>query len=140
MTGPKERNHEPVDSLLNALIASTTVAKAYRGHGDSAWRLEPSIVRNQRYQYQKDHSGFSGPEGSVLLENYFLRLFVNACDKAGLRVSGDSEKLRNYLDDPRLVDAGEFENNEASRQWPGDSNEMLSLMAQAQHYGVPTRL
>lgn len=139
---PREIDHDSVGSLLSALVAPSTVAKAYRGHGNSKWRLEPSIVRNKRYQYQKAHLGLDEKKGSVPLENHFLRLFVSACDKAGLRVSGDSEKLRNFLDDPGLIDAclSSAEDPEDSSQWPGDSNEMLSLMAQAQHYGVPTRL
>lgn len=144
MAGPKEIEHASVDSLLRALVASTPVAKAYRGHGDSRWRLEPSIVRNPRYQYQKELQlpDANGRDDSALLENHFLCLFVSACDKAGLQVSGDSEKLRRYLDDPGLIDSPDVANGrgEGSGQWPGDSNEMLSLLAQAQHHGVPTRL
>lgn len=144
-SGNNEIDHDSIDSLLGALVASTDYAKAYRGHGDSHWRLEPSIVRNPRYDYQKKHAeldaGSDGKNSSMLLENHFLQLFVDACDKAGLRVSGDGEKLRNYLDDPQLIEsqnAGAADSKVS--QWPGNSNEMLSLMAQAQHHGVPTRL
>lgn len=140
--GVNEIDHHSVDSLFTALMACSRAAKAYRGHGDAHWHLEPSIVRNQRYLYQKDHLGLDRERGSVPLENHFLRLFVSACDKAGLGVSGDSEKLRNFLDDPDAINAPEAQGTgrQEPTQWPGDSNEMLSLMAQAQHYGVPTRL
>lgn len=139
--GPREIEHEDVDSLIRALTDTAPGARAYRGHGDSTWRLEPSIVRNRRYQAQTRLSGLDTEHDSMHLENHFLLLFVNACDKAGLPVSGDSEKLRNFLDDPSLVDRDQRNVSSAqASQWPGDSNEMLSLMAQAQHYGVPTRL
>lgn len=143
MNRPDEFDHDSVDSLLRALIAPTAVAKAYRGHGSANWRLEPSIVRNPRYQYrkQKQADAYQGQD-AIALENHFLTLFVDACDKAGLKVSGDSEKLRNYLDDPGLIEqeVDQPENGESASHWPGESNEMLSLLAQAQHYGVPTRL
>ena len=141
MTEPKEIEHTSVDSLLQVLVASSPGARAYRGHGDSSWRLEPSIVRNRRYRIQKKLNGSSSESDSMRLENHFLALFVSACDKAGLAVSGDSEKLRNFLDEPTLVDADQARSaDEPISQWPGDSSEMLSLMAQAQHHGVPTRL
>lgn len=137
-TGPRDRDHTSVDSLLVALVASTSAARAYRGHGDSTWHLEPSIVRNPRYRY-RNRQYDSARESAIPLENRFLVMYVDACDKAGLKVSGDGEKLRNYLDDPELIDK---EENSApgTTQWPGNSNEMLSLLAQAQHHGVPTRL
>lgn len=138
--GPREIDHGSVDSLLGALVACSSTARAYRGHGDSNWHLEPSVVRNHRYQYRKRRSGLHGKEDSASLENHFLKLFVSACDKAGLRVSGDGEKLRNFLDDPNAVNPRGAKADSGANQWPGDSNEMLSLMAQAQHYGVPTRL
>lgn len=140
---PREIEHTSVDSLLAELVASTPVAKAYRGHGHSEWHLEPSIVRNPRYQYRQRKQGADRKaRGAIELENHFLKLFVEACDKAGLRVSGDGEKLRNYLDDPSLIEQeGDGAGNvDDSSRWPGNSNEMLSLLAQAQHYGVPTRL
>ncbi|GHA89077.1 FRG domain-containing protein [Modicisalibacter luteus] len=140
MTKPKVIEHDSVDSLLGALMASTTVTKAYRGHGDCRWRLEPYIVRNQRYKYRKWQAEQEGKYDSVPLENHFLQSFVSACDKAGLNVSGDSEKLRNYLDDPTMVVAHSEGESGSNSHWPGDSNEMLSLMSQAQHHGVPTRL
>ncbi|NIC07536.1 FRG domain-containing protein [Billgrantia bachuensis] len=141
MMEPREIEHEDVDSLIRALTDTAPGARAYRGHGNSTWRLEPSIVRNRRYQAQTRLSGLDTEHDSMRLENHFLLLFVNACDKAGLPVSGDSEKLRNFLDDPSLVDRDQRNVSSAqASQWPGDSNEMLSLMAQAQHYGVPTRL
>jgi hypothetical protein len=61
-----------------------------------------------------------------------LQVFFQECDRVGLRLPGDNQKLREQLNG--LTEELARQN----RSWP--PAEMLPLMAIAQHHGVPTRL
>jgi hypothetical protein len=75
----------------------------------------------------------------IAAELHTLCEFFYAADRQGLRLPEDSQNLRrtlsDYLDAPAGL-LGDVEDGKAI--WPPD--DLISLMALAQHYGVPTRL
>nr|NJM04144.1 FRG domain-containing protein [Desulfobacula sp.] len=122
----------------NKLWDGTRQFWMFRGHSnDDKYRLRPSALRED----PKPVLGYSfSPQEGIQPTNQeqkdaeFKRIheFYWAIDAQGLNVPGDSNLLRTpsgwkTLDD-KIKDKG----------WPVD--DLLPLLALAQHYGVPTRL
>lgn len=107
----------------------------YRGQRDDTWPLIPSILRVTRKT-----NGKSSPircEEQVHNELIILNYFVDQCDSIGIRIINDSLEFRKKYLDFKI----ENENRKSSidpSNWP--SEELLELMALAQHCGVPTSL
>lgn len=105
-------------------------AWVFRGHSDDSFQLLPSSLRS-------DSEAFSGfltrfpirsNEDQVWAERQVLKDFLGLADSTGLTLPEDTQTLRRLLEQPF----------EIGQLWP--PNEVLSLMALAQHHGVPTRL
>jgi hypothetical protein len=105
----------------------------YRGQANADWGLVPSILRASQ-TLNDFKSGFESSDNQVFLELISLIRFVDACDRLGLAIPNDSRSFRReHLDSDRADKY--FKKPEL---WPND--EILDLMAMAQHHGVPTRL
>jgi FRG domain len=110
----------------------------YRGHGSEAFKLIPSAFRGKRAPFS-DRQRRPRRTNEVQLEAEIEHLweFFRLADARGLRLPEDSQRLRNALGrcrEPNFLEkvgAGE-------EAWPPD--DLLSVLALAQHYGVPTRL
>lgn len=95
----------------------------FRGQANSNWSLVPGVFRDENLKkYCSEIDGFSH---GLHFEWSFLRDFLSACDNAGLHVPGDSALLR-------------MKYSEANNFSPME--DMLPIMAMAQHHGLPTRL
>ena len=112
----------------------------FRGQGLN-YPLIPSLFRNDPKSLEKisnlipwDFSDFY--ENRLLVEAFLTKEFFVIADKRGLPMPDDSQELRSILAgisvSPTLV-----MNNDAKWVLSGGS---LSLVALAQHYGIPTRL
>ena len=100
----------------------------YRGHSDAAFPLVPSALRNNSKKLREFCPGNFLSEGDQIRgEKHVLKLFFDEADAAGLPIPEDTQLLRKFLEDYYRMDA-----------WPPD--EVLSVMAVAQHHGLPTRL
>ncbi|MFA7062219.1 MAG: FRG domain-containing protein [Pedobacter sp.] len=121
----------------NSLWGETQQFWAFRGHSDDSYKLIPNALRDS----PKATLGYTfapkegiQPTNQDQIDAEFQRLheFHWSIDAQGLHVPGDSNLLRTpkgWLD---------LKNKIENHGWPVD--ELLPLLALAQHYEVPTRL
>jgi FRG domain-containing protein len=102
----------------------------FRGHSDDAYQLVPSALRNdsQPLTERSNYREVSDNKTQRFLEICELDEFFKTADSIGLALPEDTQVLRSYL----------FRARHESDMWPQE--HVLSLMALAQHHGVPTRL
>jgi len=102
----------------------------FRGHSDDAYQLVPSALRNssQLLIEGSSYHEVSDNKTQRFLEICELDEFFKTADSIGLVLPEDTQVLRTYL----------FRARHESDMWPQE--HVLSLMALAQHHGVPTRL
>jgi len=110
----------------------------YRGHANADWRLRPSALRS------KDELGKAGwfdvierkvHQDQIQQESKWLLGFLRIADSVGLSLPGDVMWARQCLEKIRWGMFGESEENVL---WPPD--DLMELVALAQHHRVPTRL
>lgn len=110
----------------------------FRGHADERYQLIPSALRQFVHANGDSTNVVSRTnELQIGLEIAAMAEFFDLADANGLSLPEDSQALRGRLfnltfNDKDRVDA------EGSSIWPPD--ELLSLIALGQHYGLSTRL
>lgn len=112
----------------------------FRGQGQD-WPVIPSLFRQDDASRKKfleitNRDIVGSYESLLLAERDFLVEFFAIADKRGYNIPDDSQELRSKLDAIRHYDIDVLNN---PGQWLS-SGKILSLLALAQHYGVPTRL
>ncbi len=109
---------------------------AFRGQACSNWPLDPSAFRdNQTVGYEEGaQQGFlSKVAGQAQAEFNAVHQFVVAADTAGLPITETGARLL-LQENPRHI----FDDPNWQYRWPND--EIVEILALAQHHGVPTRL
>ncbi len=135
----EEKHCETATELWNLLSPTNELFKEpnkliYRGQADSNWGLIPSVLRKSRNnQLLKRLKSDATADFQVYNELCILNKFVEYCDNLGIKIPNDSVIFRKNLD-TEYID--KYTNNPSL--WINE--ELLELMAMAQHHGVPTRL
>jgi hypothetical protein len=112
----------------------------FRGVSDVSFSLIPSAFRADAKLFQQPHRAVGpGQTNGQQIERELTTLvaFINAADRQGHTIPEDTQELRAELKflDEQLSYAYQ---GGVLKEWPPSS--LLSALALAQHYGVPTRL
>lgn len=108
----------------------------YRGQRDASWELMPNILRAGKYNPANriiSNLIVNGDE-QVFCELRILESFIEHCDQMGLKIINDSVELREKHINIQNADKYFIQPSD----WP--SEEIIEVMALAQHHSVPTRL
>ena len=111
----------------------------FRGQAKD-WPLIPSLFRKDS-SAKKLIKSFTNRDiddisNLFLVERDLIVEFFEIADNRGLIIPDDSQELRNFIETVKKLD-----DHVRNGDWKGRiKDKALSLMALAQHYGVPTRL
>jgi len=137
-------NCDSVDDFLKKIYPSSGMGNdsnkqwIFRGQ-PVIFNLTPSAFRGEalsnltRWSYYKP-----SPETQIALELRALRLFLEAADRQGVLVPGDSREFREEWIDKEFIHKLAFRNSSKMDSWP-DKNG-VHVLTFAQHSGLPTRL
>lgn len=111
----------------------------FRAHSKDSYKLIPSALRPDRPLSKLTKHKCDSYRSQVPAEKDALIEFFLLADKRGLVLPDDSQQLRRLLE-THQSEMGEatISSGFADNRWPHDN--LLSLLALAQHYGLPTRL
>ena len=99
----------------------------------SLFRKDPPAIELLKSFTNRDIDDISN---LLLVERDLIVEFFEIADKRGLVIPDDSQELRNFLEMVKKLD-----DHVRNGDWKGRiKDKALSLVALAQHYGVPTRL
>jgi hypothetical protein len=110
----------------------------FRGHADASWHLTPTAFRKKCWARFENSVYLRWPRwtshAQLVSEQNLIRDFFVRADREGLALPEDSQITRR-----RLLDILDKENVSKRLKDPWPPVELWSLVALAQHYGVPTR-
>ena len=132
-----------VDEFLDYLLPNAPHWKsarrgdlAYHGQASINWSLVPKAFRSDQvvgYGPDAPSGGLRRVTSQTRAEFDAVHQFVKAADMSGLQTTEIGGRLL-LQDDPRAI----FNDTNWQYRWPQD--EVLEILALAQHHGVPTRL
>ena len=137
-------NCDNVDDFLSKIYPSSEMGNdqnkrwIFRGQ-PAGFNLTPSAFRGvalsdlTRWSY-----GNPSPESQIALELRALKLFLEAADRQGVLVPGDSREFREKWMNKEFIHKLAFRNSSKLDSWP-DKNG-VHVLTFAQHSGLPTRL
>lgn len=130
----------PIYGLLSDNRSIVGQNYIYRGLASTEYQLLPTAFRAKGKIFQGNrwyNTPLSTNGHQIRAEIDTLLAFLRAVDRQGHYIPEDSYFLRKRLEGQSKFTGSAF-GDKALRIWPDP--QVLSLMALAQHYGVPTRL
>lgn len=124
----------------------------YRGHGRARFDLKPSAFRPEDRERLRQYSQYDLPDSRSEVAQWFLEAtslqhFLKRADEAGLHCPEDSQYTRAELRGcinlySQWLMANDEHGGGACYYWTPDGVllKLLSMLAIAQHHGIPTRL
>lgn len=107
----------------------------FRGQANARWGLIPSVLRKSSNNPANVMWGDGvDSDEQIFTEVRLLKVFAEYCDQIGVRIPNDSINFRKNILSHQTQD--KFIKNPSL--WPNE--ELIEVMALAQHHGVPTRL
>ncbi len=118
----------------------------FRGQSDAAWKLVPTLLRNQRWKQfrPRNGDGWESPSGIWIAESKALTEFVEKVNSSGLAVPEFTQDTRlnlEYEGDLELATSSRGVRRDVQRHLANrlPPRSLWSQFALGQHYGVPTR-
>lgn len=117
------------------------------GNGENEYKLIPTALRDENFSKVRVLAGYDTyfnddlkevESGQCVYECKILGKFFRYADRQGLPMSEISAKTRSKLQTKTTDSHLAYETLNNGLKWPSD--ELLPLVAQAQHYELPTRL
>lgn len=114
----------------------------FRGQADAAWPLLPRALRTDGNSYdvqlrRAETPALETQRQQRRLEQLFIKSHLEACDRQGIAIPGDSIDIRRQWADLRWTDDNVVPFGQ-EQNWPPP--ELIPILVHAQHAGVPTRL
>ncbi|MGI9065509.1 MAG: FRG domain-containing protein [Pyrinomonadaceae bacterium] len=143
----QKEEYRTADEFLDALSPRAQLLRKahppfdlFRGHGDQRYQLIPTALRPSKpidANEQPNKVERQTNEAQIDLEIATIADFFERADANGLSLPEDSQALRSRLFDLTYKEEARI-NADGLFIWPPE--ELLSLIALAQHYGLRTRL
>jgi hypothetical protein len=128
----------PVSGILSG-PGGLPHGRLYRGVGDASYSLLPAAFRQNAKLLQPPNLA-RGPGQTngrqIYREFHTLLAFIEAAGRQGHQIPEDTQQFREEV--RSLADKIDLIGRQTITEWPPLS--FLSIMALAQHYGVPTRM
>jgi len=107
----------------------------FRGHANALWNLTPTVFRDDIIlKFHRKRMEYLRTSQVIEFEFSLLHGFLFGCDEQGILIPYDSHDFRSSMDYSTAM--ARYADSTAG--WP--HKEFHSILAMAQHHGIPTRL
>ncbi|MGB5763223.1 MAG: FRG domain-containing protein [Sedimenticolaceae bacterium] len=132
----EERHFNDANELLFSILFNPlweTSNWKFRGQGNKEHKLLASVLRGGN-TFLHENGEAKSQKAQIVRESTVLQVFASIADQQGLAIPGFRDSFQGLLEIHKLT----LDASRGIKSWP--PTELHSLMALAQHYGLPTRV